>query len=175
MTKAELLKQIEELKKQVEALPDDEKKIRTIPNDGDYKYHFIDFNLLLRVNAFYPDHFDEQKLRIGNYFKSNEDAKMVIRAMELEQSIRIRRIELNDGWEPDWDDTNEYKYFIYTKANDEYDGLTIGSSYSIHYPIFCYYKSGKIAQQIINEFKDELLWYFNVYYPRKDKMYVWGE
>lgn len=178
MSKAELLKQLEELKKQIEALPDDEKKIKTLPVE-DEKFFFItedlscdyEYNCIEMFNS-YPV---EKYSSIGNYFKSEEDARMVIKAMQLEQAIRIRRIELNDGWEPDWDDVNEYKYFIYTKANDEYDGLTIGSSYSIHYPIFCYYKSQEIARQIIDEFKDDLLWYFNEYYPNKNKMYVWGD
>lgn len=175
MTKAEILKQIEELKKQVEDLPEDEKKIRTMPNDGDDRFHFIDFKSLLRVCAFYPDKFDEDKQRIGNYFKSDEDAKMVIKAMQIEQAIRLRRIELNDGWEPDWNDINEYKYFIYTAANYD-DGLTVGlTSYSIHYSIFGYYKSKEIAKQIIEEFGKEIFWYFTEYYPNKDRMYVWGE
>ena len=173
MTKAKILKQIEELKKQIEALPEIENIIRTLPINGE-KYTFISGELTYDFEQNYPCFFDtsitKENSSIGNYFKSKEDAEMVVRAMQIEQAIRIRRIELNDGWEPDWNDTNEYKYFIYTKANDEYDGLTIGSSYSIHYPIFCYYKSGKIAQQIINEFNDDLRWYFKEYYPNKDKM-----
>lgn len=40
MTKAEILKQIEELKKQIEALPDEtEEKIRTLPKAGDRGFY----------------------------------------------------------------------------------------------------------------------------------------
>ena len=177
MTKEEILKQIEELKKQVEDLPDDEKKIRTLP-DEDEKYFYINDELEYESGNNYPNWFDVYQIKenssVGNYFKSKEDAEMVIKAMQIEQAIRIRRIELNDGWEPDWDDINEYKYFIYTTANYD-DGLTVGlTSYSIHYSIFGYYKSKEIAKQIIEEFGKELFWYFTEYYPNKDRMYVWG-
>lgn len=129
----------------------------------------------------YSDGFDyyptKENSSVGNYFKSKDDAEMVIRAMKIEQAIRIRRIELNDGWEPDWENTNLRKYFIiyeysnYIK-NDIYPEYTYGFN---GLPIFGYYETYEIAQQIIDEFKDDLLWYFNEYYPNKDKMYVWGQ
>ena len=176
MTKAEILKQIEELKQQVEALPDDKKQIRTLPIE-DEKFFYITESLLCNVDDNYLELFDmsstKENSSIGNYFKSEEDAEMVIRAMQIEQAIRIRRIELNDGWEPDWDDIDEDKCFIFTECGcclkifnvDLYNFL----------PIFGYYKSEEIAEQIIYEFKDDLLWYFTEYYPNKDKMYVWGD
>ena len=181
MTKAEILKQIEELKKQVEALPDDEKKIRTVPNDGE-KYTYIDASQFTLYTHTYPEVFDysydgdKENSSIGNYFKTEDDAKMVLRAMKIEQAIRIRRIELNDGWEPDWDDINEIKHYILLKNNLSNEKAFINDTYAYnHSPIFGYYKSIEIAQQIIDEFKNDLLWYFTEYYPNKDKMYVWGD
>lgn len=171
---------LEELKKQVEALPDDEKKIRTLPIDGE-KYTYIDASQLMLYTHTYPDVFDysydgdKENSSIGNYFKSEEDAEMVVRAMKLEQSIRLRRIELNDGWEPNWDYLSESKYYItydYIGSKDVFVSATFGFHFL---PNFGYYKSEKIAQQIIDEFENDLLWYFNEYYPNRDKMYVWGE
>ncbi len=188
MTIEELLEEIkqqvgtllEELKKQVEALSDDEKKIRTLPIE-DGKYFYIGTGKLSAYESYYPDWFDnfqtKENSSIGNYFKSKEDAEMVIRAMQIEQSIRIRRIELNDGWEPDWGDVNEVKYFIFY-GNNKYIKNDILPEYTYGFndlPIFGYYKSIKIAQQIIDEFEDDLHWYFTEYYPNKDKMYVWGD
>ncbi len=185
MNKAEILKQIEELRetnrrveknaeelrKQVENLPEDKKEIRTTPTLKDH-YFSIDGDELKPHKMVYPAFYDEYIASIGNYFKSKRDAEMVVRAMKLEHAIRIRRIELNDGWEPDWDDINEDKLFIfYMKYKININRVRLYSQF----PIFGYYKSEEIAQQIIDEFKDELLWYFNEYYPRKDKMYVWGE
>lgn len=178
MTKAEILKQIEELKKQVEALPEDEKKIRTMPADED-KFIYLSTGIWKLNYDFRRESFDlvdgifQPNASIGNYFKSEEDARMAIRAMQIEQAIRIRRIELNDGWEPDWDDIDEDKCFIFTECGcclkifnvDLYNFL----------PIFGYCKSEEIAEQIIYEFKDDLEWYFSEYYPNKDKMYVWGQ
>lgn len=178
MTKEEILKQIEELKQQIEALPEDENKIRTLPNDGE-KYTYISYLNLNCYERDYPTLFDDypakQNSSIGNYFKSEEDAEMVIRAMKIEQAIRIRRIELNDGWEPDWDYLSESKYYItydYIGSEDVFVSATFGFHFL---PNFGYYKSEEIAEQIIYEFKDDLEWYFTEYYPSKDKMYVWGE
>ena len=174
MTKEEILKQIEKLKQQIEALPDDEKKIRTLPIK-DEKYFYIngvltwdfEWNYLVAFDC-YPT---KEKSSVGNYFKSEEDAEMVVRAMRIEQAIRIRRIELNNGWEPDFDDVFENKYFI---SNEEYIYVDRTLNYN-YLPVFGYYKSKEIAEQIIYEFKDDLLWYFTEYYPNKDKMYVWGD
>ena len=180
MTKAEILKQIEELKQQIEALPDDEKKIRTMPNDGE-KYFYINGVLTCDFKWNYPVAFDcyqtKENSSVGNYFKSEEDAEMVVRAMQIEQAIRIRRIELNDGWEPNWDDVDEVKYFISLEYIDYTENdIFVDNSYEFEcLPIFGYYQTYGIAGQIINEFKDELLWYFTEYYPNKDKMYVWGD
>ena len=180
MTKAELLKQIEELKKQVEELPEDEKRIRTMPV-ADEKYSYIHFCSLAVNTDTYPFTFDiypaEENSSIGNYFKSEEDARMVIKAMELEQAIRIRRIELNDGWEPDWGNMNLKKYFIfYEDSKYIKNDILPEYTYSVNdLPVFGYYKTYEIARQIIDEFKEELYWYFKEYYPNKDKMYVWGE
>ena len=172
MTKEKILKQIEELRKPVENLPEDKKEIRTTPTLKDH-YFAIDGDGLKPHKMVYPAFYDEYIASIGNYFKSKRDAEMVIRAMELEQSIRIRRIELNDGWEPDWDDAVERKYYVYF-TSDGY--LTVYKSFLNKFlPIFGYYKTEEIARQIINEFEDDLLWYFNEYYPKKDKMYVWGD
>ena len=176
MTKAEILKQIEELKKQVEELSDDEKKIRTMPNDGE-KYFFINESLICDFGANYPELFDMGTIKknssVGNYFKSDEDAEMVIRAIQIEQAIRIRRIELNDGWEPDWDDTDDNYYFYFSIGSS---CLAVHRTFLVNFlPVFGYYKSEEIVEQIVDEFNDDLLWYFNEYYPNKDKMYVWGE
>lgn len=178
MTKAEILKQIEELRKRVEALPDDEKKIRTMPADED-KFIFLSTEIWKLNYDFRRESFDlvdgifQPNASIGNYFKSEEDARMVIKAMQIEQAIRLRRIELNGGWEPDWDDEDEAKYYIFTECRC---CPKVFKAFSYNFlPIFGYYKSEEIAQQIIGEFEDELFWYFNEYYQNKDKMYVWGE
>lgn len=184
MTKAEILKQIEELRetnrrveknaeelrKQVEKLPNDEKKIRITPTFKDH-YFAIDGEGVKPHKMVYPAFYGEYIASIGNYFKSKKDAEMVVRAMQIEQSIRIRRIELNNGWEPDWYDAVERKYYVYF-TSDGY--LTVYKSFLNKFlPIFGYYKTEEIARQIINEFEDDLLWYFNEYYPNKDMMYVW--
>lgn len=175
MTKAEILKQIEELKQKIEVLPNDEKKIRTLPIE-DEKYTYIAGGDLRFYTSCYPDLFDDYQTKenssIGNYFKSEDDAAMVFKAMKIEQAIRIRRIELNDGWEPEFEIVSEANALISFNENRVYSDVTWTYNF---YPIFGYYKSKEVAEQIIDEFKDDLEWYFTEYYPNRDKMYVWGQ
>ncbi len=174
MTKEEILKQLKELQEQVIMLTEDDvKKIRTLPIE-DEKYTYVYTGDLVFCEDNYPDGFDcyqtKENSSIGNYFKSKDDAEMVIKAMQIEQAIRIRRIELNDGWEPEFEIVSEANALISFNENRVYSDVTWTYNF---YPIFGYYKSKEVAQQIIDEFKNELYWYFTEYYPNKDKMYVW--
>lgn len=181
MTKEEILKQLKELQEQVLMLTEDDVKIiRTLPIDGK-KYFYINTGNMVPYETNYPVAFDKYQTKenssVGNYFKSFEDAEMVIRAMELEQAIRIRRIELNDGWEPDWGDADEVKYFISLEEIDcTKNDICVDNSYESEcLPIFGYYQTYGITGQIIKEFEEELYWYFTEYYPNRDNMYVWGD
>lgn len=172
MTKEEILKQIEELKKQVEELSDEvENKVRTSPTKNE-NYIYVNTRDLC---CYKYNYLPAESSSIGNYFKSEKDAQMVIKAMQIEQSIRVRRIELNNGWEPDWDNENEYKYSIcFTGEGGGY--LTVYKTLlNKIVSIFGYYKTEKIALQIINLFEHDLLWYFNEYYPNRDNIYIWSE
>lgn len=189
MTKKELLEQLEELRNQVDTLnakikeldENTEPNTRTKPMEGrPFNYIYANREIEIHQEDFFDKVFDvsptKTRVSIGNYFKNKSDARKVIRAMEIEQAIRVRRIELNNGWEPDWDNRDEDKFYIYSEPCHNPNSLRIGSVYFSDYnPIFGYYKSLDIAEQIQEEFREELLWYFNEYYPNRDKMYIWNK
>lgn len=119
---------------------------------------------------------DDNGITIGNYFKSMNDAEKTIKALNIEHAIRLKRIVLNNGWEPDWTETNQMKYIIYFSKSISSNGIELGvSSNNTQYnaaPIFGYYEKIGYAWEIIDQFKDELRWYFAEYLPNVDKMYI---
>ena len=189
MTKEELLEQLEELRNQVDTLntkieeldENTEPDTRTKPMEGrPFNYIYANREIEIHREDFFDKVFDvsptKTRVSIGNYFKNKSDARKVIRAMEIEQAVRVRRIELNNGWEPDWDNKDERKYYIYSEPRYNLNRLCTDWVYvSSDYPIFGYYKSLEITEQIQEEFREELLWYLNEYYPSRDKMYIWNK
>lgn len=189
MTKKELLEQLEELRNQIDTLnakikeldENTEPNTRTKPMEGrPFNYIYTNREIEIHQEDFFDKVFDvsptKTRVSIGNYFKNKSDARKVIRAMEIEQAVRVRRIELNNGWEPDWDNRDEDKFYIYSEPRHNPNSLRTGSVYFSDYnPIFGYYKSLEFTEQIQEEFREELLWYFNEYYPNRDKMYIWNK
>lgn len=93
---------------------------------------------------------------------------LVYRTEEEAQFARDRKIfitkvndridELNDWWVADWNDSKEWKYYIFVNKNLQ--NLQINCTSEISIPnIFHYMKSSHIAITIIDEFKDDLMKY----------------
>lgn len=61
---------------------------------------------------------------------------------------------VNDGWQPDWDDWGQSKYYIYYSNN--YKTLTIDSA-TIIQGNFVYFKSKELAKQAIEILGDETI------------------
>ena len=101
--------------------------------------------------------------------------QLVEKAHKIEKDLNVRRLELNNGWTPDFLDECEPKVYIYPYKNILYDSLEIDSSvyYSFEhapYPLFGYFRNYKVADRFIRENKDKLEWYFFEYLPIKDEL-----
>lgn len=101
--------------------------------------------------------------------------QLIEKAHTVEKNLNARRIELNNGWTPDFLDEYEPKVYIYPYKNILYDSLEIDSGvyYSFErapYPLFGYFKNYKIAERFIRENKEKLEWYFFEYIPIKDEL-----
>jgi hypothetical protein len=76
---------------------------------------------------------------------------------QLERLLTLNKLMnvahyLNDGWEPDWKDHSEYKYFIYYNNNKKI--FQIDSNTFVNYGIV-YFKSKELAQQAIEILGEE--------------------
>jgi hypothetical protein len=90
-----------------------------------------------------------------NYFRTKEEAEAK-KAYDIAVGKVSRMInELNWEWEPNWDDSSEFKYHIfYDNNNDTYTKTS--NSYVQYRLTIPYIKSGGIAEQIIKECKSDL-------------------
>lgn len=96
----------------------------------------------------------------ANYYSSEEIAKNNARADKLMRQLRRFSI-LNRKNKIDWENKGQDKFAIY--FDYEYKKLGIN-----HYRYWrkvnsIYFDSSELAKQAIEEFKDELIWYFTEY------------
>ena len=78
--------------------------------DGIYYY----FDSILNVKCDVENYFDidDQRYRIGNYFKTREEAEFEKEKCLVYQELRNYALEHNDS-ELDWNNKEQYKYYIF--------------------------------------------------------------
>lgn len=125
----------------------------------------FDYSVRERVSAISPTDINlSSKLwNVGNHFTSKELAENIARYQPLDLRIRRRIAEI---CEPvDWNDGNSCKYCIY--YDHSYKHLYISSWYGNQFSGW-YCDTNAHAEQIINEFREELMWYFTEFKDRMD-------
>jgi hypothetical protein len=80
-------------------------------------------------------------------------------SQQLEKLLALNKLMnvayyLNDGWEPDWNDNSQRKYFIYYDSNDK--AFVIDYNTHFNYGVV-YFKSIEIAEQAIEILGDETI------------------
>lgn len=109
------------------------------------------------------DSVDKNRMALGNFYRTKKEAENAFRAQKLIAAVAKRRKELNGDWKPDWfADSGCEKYYIQYQDNKL---SPIWREYECRDSIFGVFKSVRATQTIIDEFKDELTWYFNEYLP----------
>lgn len=76
---------------------------------------------------------DRASYEIGNYFKTEEEAKKAVEKMKIYTQLKDLALRLNKGEKIDWTNSNQYKYHIYYEPG----GLATADAY-------CYQDLGQI-------------------------------
>ena len=105
------------------------------------------------------DFIDNYNYITGNYFKSKEEAEAsnINEVIKATAKVKNRIAELNDGWGPDWEDTDERRWFVYydfTDNNMDYGNMWNNTHKQLEK--WKYLKSEELAQQLIREMPEEL-------------------
>ena len=151
--------QRKDLQKQLEEYEEEEKTV------GDLAiwdtYWFIRACGDISGPSWQNDYIDNDRRKLGNFFLTKEEARKESERRRVIGKVNKKIDELNDGWEPDWEDYDQTKYSIcYCSDNKKFrETCTYSRKDSMH---LNYFKSQDIAEQIIDEMKDELKIIFDV-------------
>ena len=103
---------------------------------------------------------DNECYESANYYSSETVAENNARADKLMRQLRRFSVE-HRGHGVDFNDTNTKKYCIYY----DYGNNTLGTAFTLCAKTFgtIRFDSEETAQAAIDEFRDELIWYFTEY------------
>lgn len=160
--KEELLKQYDEKAKLlrdefISKLEDDKKELElTYPEDGASVYFIHRGDKSVTTSHFWSNSTTDKNIfEIGEYFNTKEEAEQCLKERKLLFKLHQWAKEKNEGWEPDWSDYGEFKYYIKSYVEDE--ELWINSSCRCNsFTKLPFFKSKEITQECIDLFGDEI-------------------
>ena len=163
MNKHELLKQYDEKAKAlrdefISKLEDDKKEFGlTYPRDYEAVYYISTATGKVKsVDFFNKDEADKKLFELGLYFNSKEEVEQHLKERKLLFKLHQWAKIKNEGWEPDWEDDDEEKYYIfYDYYRKELCTSFNNSTGAINK--LPYFKTRKIAQECIKLFGDEII------------------
>ena len=124
------------------------------PGNGDEYYYYTSIGAIHSTTA------ADNELRLNAYKTREEAEKAYNKAIAIEK-IKIRILELQGDWKPDWTNVIVEKYYIqYDHYNRQF--TPINWSNMQQDTAIPYTKSKDIAQTIINEMEDELQLIFDI-------------
>lgn len=121
-----------------------------VPGDGSVDWSYEE-----------KDSVDDFRYLTGNYFATKEEAEAHKARLEAIGRVTHAILEANEGWEPDWSDEIEEKYYLYYShfGDNEFDWGEIGLLQETQTLPFA--KSSEIVKTIIAEYEDDLRIIFN--------------
>lgn len=109
------------------------------PEDGDWGInHYGD---ILHI----PDHLSERR-SFGFQFKTQQAAAAAAKAYRFYHRLYKLAEELNEGWEPDWSDSGQQKFYIWFNTGRAWE---VGRIYTSRSPERIYFKSEYAAKKAI--------------------------
>ena len=140
--------------------PSEEKKTgyERVPEYDDYFHESGKGDVEFEIEDCYD--IDNEYYESANYYSSETVAENNARADKLMRQLRRFSVEHRGHWfNPN--DTNTKKYCIYY----DYGNNTLGTAFTLCAKTFgtIRFDSEETAQAAIDEFRDELIWYFTEY------------
>lgn len=159
MEKEELIKEYDEKAKAlrdefISKLEDDKKEFKlTYPRDKEMIY-LAD----CEVTSVLYDAIDKADKRIfehGLYFNTKQEAEQHLKERKLLFKLQQWAKEKNEGWEPDWEEDEGKKWYVYYNHVEKSLKVTWGYN-STNFIKLPYFKTEEIAQACIDLFGEEI-------------------
>ena len=103
----------------------------------------------IRNYNYSASHYDERINAFGNMSKDKEYMMRRSKETKLYNLLSNFAYRVNEGWEPDWGNRDEYKYILY--CDDYRGGWKISSLFVCRYPTLVYFRTSELAQRAIDE------------------------
>ena len=131
------------------------------PKKGDTYYYIGSVGSIFNYDC-REDISDEAHFNIGNYFKTEEDAKHIVEKFKVIRELQKFANENNEE-KIDWKNFNQCKYYLVydTKDEDLYVDYTV---YCKREPFNIYFTSSKIAKKAIEAVGEDRIkkYFFNI-------------
>lgn len=161
MNKEKLLEEFDKRQKLlrdefISKLEDDKKEFEIkLPNKYDTLYYFDAEDTEIYMTGFSLHEKDITRFLHGYYFKTKEEAEQHLKERKLLFKLHQYAKEKNEGWEPDWSDSGENKYYIfYGHSGNKFEVSSV--VISDNFKKLPYFKTREIAQECIELFGDEI-------------------
>ena len=130
-------------------------------------YYLVDiYNNIMRVTED-NDQGDEQCYNTGNYYNDKVIAKNNARADRLLRQLRQWQAQNDEVIsKEDWNNESKKKWFIIYSSGEMYAEYY----YIMRLPNTIYFATKEKAEEAIEAFRDELIWYFTEYVQRLDEV-----
>ena len=160
MNKEELIKEfnekVEQLKDELIAKLEEKKKFEVkLPDMYDTLYYIDDICSEVYITNFVSSARDKDRYLRGFYFNTEEEAKQRLKEQRLLFKIKKWAEIHNEGWEPDWEEDEGKKWYVYYNHVEESLKVTWGYN-STNFIKLPYFKTREIAQECIDIFGDEI-------------------
>lgn len=163
MNKEELIKEYDEKAKAlrdefISKLEDDKKKFEVkLPDMYDTLYYIDDICSEVYITNFVSSARDEDRYLRGFYFNTKEEAEQHLKERRLLFKLQQWAKLKNDGWEPDWSNDDEEKYFITHYSCGSSGEFSWEITWGLHkFNKLPYFKTSEIVQECIELFGDEI-------------------
>lgn len=167
MTKLDTLKQQAaemeaKLEETTEKLKSMKAEIDRLENGWEMKYPFKNgehYFILCQDGDTFKDSWvnhilDKNRFLQGNVFKTKEATELEVKRRNLLTRFRAFRDECNNGWEMDWKNHRNRKYFISFEASGKL--IFFNSGTVNQFCLFGYFKNEQDVQRAIDLFGDEI-------------------
>ena len=132
------------------------------PEVGGQRYWYVDHQGQAQPSCWSNEPIDHRRYSIGNCFTSKELAENIARYTSLDRRIRRRIAEVCEPIDFDGKKNRYYFYFHYA------DNKFHVNSFCKTQHVMWWCDTEEHAEQITNEFREELMWYFTEFKDRMD-------
>lgn len=128
-----------------------------LPEDGETLYFIDNAQSTISSKIFDISNMnDVKRFENGLFFETREEAKQHLKECKLLFTIKKWAKEKNEGWEPDWEEDEGKKWYVYYNHVEKSLKVTWGYN-STNFIKLPYFKTEEIAQECIDLFGDEII------------------